>query len=82
MASDKKGYQENGSFVCPQKICCGYSIGLDKSGYQVNSFLIFRGKHMLWYSLETLTEALLTSTHNIILCFHREVVRKMKILIG
>ena len=24
------------------------SIGLDKSGYQVSSFLISRGKHLLW----------------------------------
>ena len=29
-----------------------YSIGLDKRGYQVNSFLISRRKHMLWCSLE------------------------------
>ena len=28
------------------------SIGLDKSGYQVNIFLISPRKHMLWYSLE------------------------------
>ena len=28
------------------------NIGLDKSEYQVNSFLITRRKHMLWYSLE------------------------------
>ena len=27
-------------------------IGLDKSGFQVNSFLISQQKHMLWYSLE------------------------------
>ena len=27
-------------------------IGLDKRGYQVNIFLIFQQKHMLWYSLE------------------------------
>ena len=27
-------------------------IGLDKSGYQVNSFLISQQKHMLWDSLE------------------------------
>ena len=39
------------------------SIGLDKSGYQVNSFLISQYKHMLW----VLIEALLMSTHNI--CF-------------
>ena len=35
-------------------------IGLDKSGYQVNSFLISPRKHMLW----VLGEALLVSTHN------------------
>ena len=33
-------------------IYANVDIGLDKSGYQVNSFLISQQKHMLWYSLE------------------------------
>ena len=32
---------------CHQNYMAG-SIGLDKSGYQVNTFLISRRKHMLW----------------------------------
>ena len=39
-------------------------IGLDKNGYQVNSFLISRRKHMLWVLIRM-------STHNI--CFRREI---------
>ena len=31
---------------------CKRDIGLDKSGYQVNIFLISPQKHMLWSSLE------------------------------
>ena len=36
--------------VCVQGfcLCSGIFIGLDKSGYQVNSFLIYGQKHMLW----------------------------------
>ena len=43
------------------------SIGLDKSEYQVNSFLILDENICCGYSLE----ALLMSTHNI--CFRREI---------
>ena len=42
-------------------------IGLDKGGYQVNSFLISQQKHMLW---------VLSS-----ICFRREII-KIQILFG
>ena len=45
-------------------------IGLDKSGYQINSFLISPQKNMLWVLIR-FTEALLMSTHNI--NFHGEL---------
>ena len=47
-------------------------IDLDKSGYQVNIFLISLLKHIL----KRLAEALLMSTHNI--CFRGEI-RKISI---
>ena len=43
----------------------------DKGEYQENIFNIFLispQKHMLWYSLEAFTEALLMSSHNISFC--------------
>ena len=46
------------------------TIGLDKSGYQVNIFLFLHGNIYCGYSLEA-REALLMSTHNI--CFHGEI---------
>ena len=42
-------------------------------------FLFFPQKHMLWQSLEALIEALLMSTHNIIM-FHGEVTPVKKVL--
>ena len=51
----------------------GYIIGLDKSGYQVNIFLISPEKHR-----KHLTEAFLMSTNNI--CFSGKI-RKISILL-
>ena len=56
--------------VCTRNSLC---IDLDKSGYQVNIFLISPQKHMLW----VLDEALLMSIHNI--RFHGEM-RRISIL--
>ena len=54
-------------------------IGLDKSGYQVISFLFLDENICCGYTLEGLAEALLMSTHNI--CFCQEI-RKIQILFG
>ena len=47
-------------------------IDLDKSGYQVNIFLISPQKHMLWVLIRS--KVLLMSTQNI--CFPREIRKK------
>ena len=59
IATDKRGYHIISFLFLDEYICCGYSleaphqgafnnIGLDKSGYKVNIFLICLQKHMLW----------------------------------
>ena len=39
-------------------------IGLDKSGYQVNTFLISRQKHMLWVLIRSASENICCGTSN------------------
>ena len=53
---------------------CKRDIGLDKSGYSVNIFLISSQKHMLWFSLEATRRGASNEYHNI--CFHGKIRKK------
>ena len=55
-----------------------FAIGLDKSGYQVNIFLISPRKHMLWVLIRSARRGASNELHNI--CFRGEI-RKISILL-
>ena len=57
-------------------------IGLDKSEYQVNKFLISQWKHIVGTHLKHLNEALLMSTHNICFCWEVSGERMCTLLVN